>query len=164
MANTIRNVNDSSWSWQQNRHADFKASEIRDFQGDLYGYKPLARHRAAKLLSAWDDKYPSALSEIPRTTTKAKLPKLVWTSPDYPFASLYGTEKDASKYLDYSWTPAERPCPRPLANQIRLVKRREFCIFTSDPNDAIIVLRLKQWQLNRLTAGLTHDCKNWVLN
>jgi hypothetical protein len=162
MTSTIRNI--SNWNWKQNRHADFKASEIRDFQGDFYGYKPLARHRAANLLSAWDDKYPSAISERPRTTVKSKLPKLVWTNPEYPFASLYGTEKDARKYLDYGWTPAEGPCPRPLANQIRLVKRKEFCVFTADPNDVIIVLRLKQWQLDRLLAGLAPDCKNWLLN
>lgn len=164
MTNTIRTVNERNWSWQQNRHADFKATEIRDSQGDLYGYKPLARHKAANLLSALDDRYPSAFREVPQTKTKAKLPKLIWTNPDYPFASLYGTKKDAHKYLDYSWTLAEGPCPRPLANQIRLVKRKEFCVFTSDPNDAMMILMLKQWQLNRLIAGLTHDCKNWVLN
>lgn len=50
----------NNWSWKCHRHQDFKASVNKDYDGDMCGFSP--KHK--NLLSAYDDKYPSATKEV----------------------------------------------------------------------------------------------------
>ena len=56
----------NNWSFKCNANRDFKAVAITDYDNDMLGYKPLARHTKAGLLSSWEDVVPSAVHELRR--------------------------------------------------------------------------------------------------